>query len=147
DLPADFYALNKPANLLLHQQAERGCICELRRAGLFPLGGRRIADIGCGHGTWLLELVEWGADPWKLSGIDLRPERIGVARQRLPQADLREGDASALPWPDESFDLVSQFVVFTSILDPALKQAVASEMLRVLKPGGHILWFDFRRDN
>jgi ubiquinone/menaquinone biosynthesis C-methylase UbiE len=57
------------------------------------------------------------------------------------------GSASQLPWPDQSFDLVSQFTVFTSILDPALKQAIAAEMLRVLKPGGAVLWFDFRVNN
>jgi hypothetical protein len=42
---------------------------------------------------------------------------------------------------------VTQFTVFTSILDPALKRAIAREMLRVLRPGGAILWFDFRISN
>ena len=65
----------------------------------------------------------------------------------FPQADLRAGSASELPWPAQSFDLVTQFTVFTSILDPALKRAVAAEMVRILKPDGAILWFDFRVDN
>ena len=123
------------------------CISMLRRASLFPLDGRRIADVGCGDGTWLLEFVQWGADPTALCGIDLSAGRIERARHRLPHADIRVGEASQLPWPDESFDVVSQFTVFTSILDPELKRAVASEMLRVLKPGGVILWFDFRVNN
>ncbi len=75
------------------------------------------------------------------------PERIRNARIRIPQADLQTGTASELPWQDESFDLVSQFTVFTSILDVALRRAVAAEMLRVLKPGGAALWFDFRLSN
>jgi ubiquinone/menaquinone biosynthesis C-methylase UbiE len=147
ELPADFYAWSRASNLMLHEHALRGCIPMLLRASLFPLSGRRIADVGCGDGTWLLEFVQWGADPTGLCGIDLSAERIERARRRIPQADLHVGGASKLPWPDESFDLVSQFTVFTSILDPALKRAVAAEMLRVLKPGGAILWFDFRVNN
>jgi ubiquinone/menaquinone biosynthesis C-methylase UbiE len=147
EIPADFYAWSRPSNLLLHEHALRGCIPMLHRASLFPLREHRIADLGCGEGTWLLEFVQWGADPTALCGIDLSVDRIATARRRLPQADFRVGSASQLPWPDQSFDLVSQFTVFTSILDPALKQAIAAEMLRVLKPGGAVLWFDFRVNN
>ena len=147
ELPANFYAWSKPSNLLMHEHALRGCIALLRRARLFPLAGRRILDVGCGAGTWLLEFVQWGADPAALSGIDLSADRIEMAQRRLPQACFHVGSASELPWPDECFDVVSQFTVFTSILDPALRRAVAEEMLRVLKPGGSILWFDFRVNN
>jgi len=147
EIPDAFYCLSRPGNLLIYQQTVRSCIAALRRGSLFPLQERRIIDIGCGVGTWLLDFIQWGADPANLAGVDLMPARVERARQRVSQADLRIADASNLPWPDESFDLVSQFTVFTSILDPALKRAVAGEMLRVLKPGGAILWFDFRINN
>jgi hypothetical protein len=39
---------------------------------------------------------------------------------------------------------VLQFTVFTSVLDPALRQRIAGEMWRVLRPGGVVLWYDFR---
>lgn len=147
ELPTDFYAWTRPSNLMMHEHALRACIPMLRSGSQYPLGGRRIADIGCGDGGWLLEFVQWGANPENLCGIDLSTDRIRRARRRLPQADLRSGSASKLPWADRSFDLVSQFTVFTSILDPELKRAVAVEMLRVLKPDGMILWFDFRVNN
>ena len=147
ELPADYYALCRPANLLMHEQTLRACVGMLSRASLFPPQGQRILEVGCGCGGWLLELMQWGADPAALCGIDLSGERIDRARERIPTADLRTGNASDLPWPDESFDLVSQFTVFTSILDAGLKRAVAAEMLRVLRPGGAILWFDFRFNN
>ena len=147
DVPRDYYSLGKPANLLMHQQTVRSCIAALRRALLFPLHGRRIADIGCGSGGWLLEFMKWGADPLDLAGVDLMPDRIEAAHLKIPQADLHLGSASELPWPDGSFDIVSQFLVFTNMFDPTLKRAVAAEMLRVLKPGGGILWFDLRVDN
>jgi ubiquinone/menaquinone biosynthesis C-methylase UbiE len=51
----------------------------LHRASLFPLNGRRIADIGCGDGTWLLEFLQWGADPAALCSMDLSAERVKYA--------------------------------------------------------------------
>jgi ubiquinone/menaquinone biosynthesis C-methylase UbiE len=147
EVPDGYYCWSKPWNLLMHLQTSRACIELLSRASLFPLRGRRVADIGCGAGHWLLEFVQWGADPEDLSGIDLMPGRLENAQRRLPQADLRLGSASHLPWPDCSFDLVTQFVLFTSVLDSALKQKIASEMLRILTPQGAILWFDLRYSN
>ncbi len=67
--------------------------------------------------------------------------------RNVPDAELICGSAHCLAWPDAHFDIVSQFVVFTSILDSNLKRQMASEMLRVLKPSGVILWFDFRVNN
>jgi ubiquinone/menaquinone biosynthesis C-methylase UbiE len=147
ELSTDFHSWSVPGNLLMYGQSVRTCIAALKSCSMFPLKGLRIADIGCGFGVWLLEFIQWGADPARLAGVDLIPERVGQARRRIPQADLHLGNAQKLPWADESFDLVSQFTVFTSILDPLLRQAVAEEMLRVLRPGGAILWFDFRIDN
>ena len=147
ELPSNYYSWGDPSNLMAHQDTARRCIQMLDRAAYFPLRGQRVADIGCGAGTWLLEFMQWGADPTALCGIDLSADRIAAARQRIPHADLRAGSATELPWPDASFDIVSQFTVFTSILDPFLKRAIAAEMLRVLKPDGSILWFDFRVNN
>jgi SAM-dependent methyltransferase len=73
--------------------------------------------------------------------------RIGRARERLPDADIRQGNGESLPWADGSFDLVLQSTVFTSILDGAMRATVAGEMARVLSPSGAILWYDFFRDN
>ncbi|HVY91601.1 MAG TPA: methyltransferase domain-containing protein, partial [Bryobacteraceae bacterium] len=56
-------------------------------------------------------------------------------------------DASTLPWPDASFDLACQFTAFSSVLQPAMKLAMAAEMLRVLRPGGAVLWYDLRLNN
>ncbi len=146
-LPPDLYGLNRPVNLFSHCQTIRRLIATLVREGGFPLDGRVIADIGCGRGTWLTEFLQWGAEPGKLCGIDLDDERVQVARQRVPSGDVRIGDASRLPWADASFDLQTQFTLFTSVLNMDVKRQIASEMLRVLKPGGLILWYDFRYNN
>ena len=143
-IPADFYAWHREEIQYWQAGVARVCARLLRDAAVFPLSETTIADIGCGTGQWLLEFLQWGAAPRNLHGIDLMPERLSQARERLPQADLHCGDARKLPWPDRSLDLVTQFTLFSSILDISLQKAVAAEMLRVLRPGGHILWYDLR---
>jgi ubiquinone/menaquinone biosynthesis C-methylase UbiE len=145
EVPRDFYSWGHSPNCFHHTQLVRDAIAELAREKMFPLENRRVADIGCGSGRWLLEFAQW--DAIDLHGIDLDESQVGRAKQRFPLADLRAGDARHLPWEDDSFDLVSQFTLFTSILSDTVKKQIAQEMLRVLKPNGVIVWFDFRFDN
>lgn len=147
EIPADFYALHQPANLFLYQSQLRGMQWALRTAGLIPLAERRILEVGCGRGNWLAMFEAFGARRDNLAGIDLDEQRAAECAQRFPGANVRGGDASKLSWPDGQFDLVFQSTVFTSILDDAMKRAVAGEMLRVLKPGGVIVWYDFHMNN
>jgi SAM-dependent methyltransferase len=146
-IPADFYAWHRAEIQYWQAGAARACAGLLHKSGAFPLAQASIADIGCGNGNWLLEFLQWGAVAANLQGIDLLPDRIDYARERLPGVDLRCGDARNLPWPDGSFDLMTQFTVFSSIPDNRVRTAVASEMLRVLRPGGVILWYDCRYSN
>jgi SAM-dependent methyltransferase len=147
EIPQGFYSLEHAGNLYIYLKRFEAAVRLLERNGFFPLQNKKILDVGCGSGQWLLDFQNLGAAQNKLHGIDLLPERIDEARKKLPEAILRVGEASALPWPDRYFDLIVQSTVFTSILDPALKAAVANEMLRVLAPGGIILWYDFRFNN
>lgn len=147
ELPADLYGWNRPVNLFFYSQTLRACIRGLVERSMFPLGGRKVLDVGCGSGIWLAEYARWGAEPESLCGIDLNAGRLSEAKRLLPGADLRAGDACQLPWPAGSFDLVTQFTMFTSILDASVKQQIASEMLRVLKQDGLLLWYDFRYNN
>jgi ubiquinone/menaquinone biosynthesis C-methylase UbiE len=146
-IPADFYALDKPANRFAHSRLAAHIQLLLEKHGFTPLAGRRIVDIGCGSGTWLGVFAAWGVRPQDLFGIDLSARRAAAALQRLPQSEIVHGDASTLPWPDASFDLASQFTTFSSVLDPAMENAMAAEILRVLRPGGAVLWYDLRVNN
>lgn len=141
EIPADFYSLDRPANRFLRHGQERALRQALEALG--PLAEKRVLEVGCGSGNWLERLR--GAK--SLAGIDLDPGRAARAAARFPGADIRAGDASRLPWESGSFDLVLQSTVFSSILDPGMRKAVASEMLRVLAPDGAILWYDFFVDN
>jgi len=147
EIGREFYSPTRPANLFLRQGQQRALLDALSRADLLPLGSRSILEIGCGLGRWLTAFEEFGAARDKLSGIDLDEGRILEARTRFQGADLRVGDATQLPWPDTSFDIVFQSLVFTSILDHHVREQVAAEMRRVLRPDGAVLWYDFRYDN
>lgn len=147
-VPAGRYSLTEPGTLFIEQERERVLLDELARDDALPLLSREILDVGCGTGAWLRNLIRWGAEPSRLTGVDLLPERIAAARALLPTAvRLERGDGTRLPFSDERFGLVLQSTVFSSILDGDVRQKVAREMLRVLAPAGLIVWYDARVDS
>jgi SAM-dependent methyltransferase len=119
----------------------------LHAAGIRLWDESRCMEVGYGSQGWLTDLMHWGVRAPHLSGIELDPYRAGRAQALLPCADLRIGDATCLPWEDEQFDLVVVSLVFTSILEQDVRQRIAREVTRVLKPGGALLWYDFRVNN
>jgi ubiquinone/menaquinone biosynthesis C-methylase UbiE len=143
----ELYSYFNQANLFIIHQRETALIHSLKQLGLTDLSDRKILDVGCGSGGFLREFVKYGAKPQNLYGIDLLEERIEKARELNPNIDFRCGDASNLPYEDHFFDMVMQFTVFTSILDSGMKQKIASEMLRVLKADGTIIWYDYYVNN
>jgi ubiquinone/menaquinone biosynthesis C-methylase UbiE len=142
-IPADRYDWSRPEIQFWKQSTWR----VLERLLACPLAEKQIADIGCGNGQWLEEFTRHGAKPADLHGIDLLEERIAIATNRLPEADILCGDATYLPWPDASMDLVTQFTLFSSISDGEMRRSIAEEMRRILKPRGRILWYDCRYPN
>lgn len=147
ELEPSRYETTNPAALFIRQTVERAVVRELDRAGALPLAEHTILDAGCGGGQWLADLETWGARRERLAGIDLVPERVEAARARLSGADIRLGDATKLPWADGSFDMGLQSMMFSSILDPAVRRAAADELARVLRPGALVLWYDFFVDS
>lgn len=159
ELPREFYSPARPHNLFATQQRARHALRALSRAGLLPLQCRRALEIGCGAGGILPELESWGVARGNLAGIDINASRVTACSRLLaayrgrdgrllsPGAMIVHGDASALPWASGTFDLVVLSLVMTSILDDAMRTAVALESLRVLAPRGCILWYDFAFDN
>jgi SAM-dependent methyltransferase len=119
----------------------------LERGGLVPMGDRQVLEVGSGTGRELAWLLELGASPSRLLGIDLLPDRVESARKAYPALHFQVANAEHLPFEDQSFDLVLAITVFSSILDPGMASNVAAEIDRVLRPGGALLWYDFRYDN
>ncbi|MEP7175162.1 MAG: class I SAM-dependent methyltransferase [Gemmatimonadales bacterium] len=144
----DRYAYSSPAHVFMMQERERATLSLLARERLLPLADRSVLEVGCGGGQWLQDLVRWGARPERLHGVDLLGDRVRQARRvAAPAVSVVQGGGSALPFATGTFDLLLQATVFSSILDPAVRRAVASEMTRVLRPGGAVLWYDLRVNN
>jgi ubiquinone/menaquinone biosynthesis C-methylase UbiE len=116
----------------------------LEAHGRWPLGDTVVVDVGCGSGGFLRRLEAWGARPERLAGVDVYAPYLEAARARQPHVSFLQGSADDLPFETGSVDLVSVFTVFSSILDRALADAVAQSITRVLRPGGGVLWYDFR---
>ena len=133
-----------PSNLFTIQSREWIIADLLRRSELWSLADLDILDVGCGSGGELRRMTTMGADPTRCVGIDLMPARIEEARRILPAARFEVGSAHQLPFADASFDLVSQFTVFSSVVHHPMRAAIAREMVRVLRPDGRIIWYDMR---
>jgi SAM-dependent methyltransferase len=137
----------------LRNRGNRAILAERREltarilAPALPLADRRVLEVGCGGGGELAYLLELGASASRLVGVDLLPERIDAARQAFPELDFRVGNAERLEFAGGTFDLVLAITLFTSILDATMARNVASEIARVLRPGGGLLWYDFRYDS
>ena len=103
----------------------------LDAAGAGP--GTRLLDVGCGSGLALVLARERGALP---SGLDISPGLLGIARDRLPHADLREADMESLPFDAAAFDAVTGVNAFQFAGDPrrALREAA-----RVTRAGGRVV--------
>lgn len=142
------YTFASPSHVFQSQERERQVLRLLEQEGCLPLAGKTILDVGCGNGTWLRDFIKWGARPQDLTGIDLLPARVEQAVALCPSdTHLECGSATELAFEGGSFDIVLQATMFTSILDATVRSRIAAEMLRVVKPDGFILWFDFHMNN
>jgi arsenite methyltransferase len=113
-------------------------------ANPFSLGrlqtGERVLDLGSGAGTDSLVAAQMVGESGSVTGIDMTPEMLGKARDAAEQMgagnlEFVEGEVERLPFPDASFDVVISNGVIDLVPD---KEAVFSEIHRVLVPGGRI---------
>jgi SAM-dependent methyltransferase len=142
------YSLFDAAALQAQQERLRAMVALWRRHGWEGLAGRDCLELGCGAGGNLLDLLRLGADPARLTGLELLPDRVAAARSVLPAAvRLIEGDARAAALPPQSQDLVLAYTVFSSVLDAEARQQLADAMWSWLRPGGGVLCYDFAVDN
>lgn len=97
--------------------------------------GARLLDVACGTGILARELAQVIGASESVTGLDVAPGMLAVAREIAPDIRWIQGTADQLPFPDQSFDVVvSQFgLMFFRDRVRALR-----EMLRVLSPGGHL---------
>jgi ubiquinone/menaquinone biosynthesis C-methylase UbiE len=105
---------------------------------LDPGPGRRVLDAGCGRGEVLHACASAGAE---VAGVDYSQDAVEITRETLsgfPDADIRQGDVTDLPWESGTFDRV----LFSDViehLDPPQTVPGLTELRRVLRPGGYLV--------
>jgi SAM-dependent methyltransferase len=106
------------------------------------LTGKNVLEVSCGHGGGASYLVRT-VHPASYTGLDLNPDGIAFCKDKhhLPGLDFVEGDAENLEFPDNFFDAVVN--VEASHCYPHFPRFL-EEVTRVLRPGGHLLYADFR---
>jgi ubiquinone/menaquinone biosynthesis C-methylase UbiE len=111
------------------------------RAVLAPQPGERALEIGPGTGYYTLDIAEWVGPGGRVEIFDLQQEFLDhVARRagerRLDNVVPTQGDATVLPYEDDSIDAVILTAVLGEIPDPL---AALREIRRVLRPGGRLI--------
>lgn len=102
--------------------------------------GERVLDLGSGAGTDSLIAAQMVGEQGHVTGIDMTPEMLAKARAATVEmgatnVEFVEGEVERLPFPDASFDVVISNGVIDLVPD---KDAVFTELFRVLGPGGRI---------
>jgi ubiquinone/menaquinone biosynthesis C-methylase UbiE len=139
----DIYSHMNPSNLFMVQGRQRAVLRLLKKYKVHTLNNQRIIEIGCGSGGVIAEYLTWGAAPNNLYGFDLLFNRLRDASNILPHLSWICANGQNIPYKSGAFDIALQYTAFSSILDDDIKRQVAAEMVRVLKPGGIIIWYDF----
>lgn len=142
------YSLLQPDALYAAQDLERRMTERLGSMYGTKVSNLRVLDVGCGTGAWLRRFIQWGFRPQNLQGIDVLEDRIAEARALSPsEMEFTSGNLVSARLSPDSFDLALQCTVFSSVLDPHIRVALAREIVRLLKPGGRLFWYDLRMNN
>jgi ubiquinone/menaquinone biosynthesis C-methylase UbiE len=129
---------------LTHKSMDEFAALARRVAEDLPAGAQ-VLEVAPGPGYFAIELPKLG--DYGVSGLDISHTFVSIARRNAAQAgvdvDFRQGDAAAMPFDGKTFDFLLCRAAFKNFSQPV---RALQEMYRVLKPGGHALIIDLRRD-
>jgi ubiquinone/menaquinone biosynthesis C-methylase UbiE len=139
------YEEDPPLGLPLGDEPERNRYCiQLyhQTATQADISGKQVLEVSSGHGGGAAYLVRT-LHPASYTGMDFNPDGVKFSseRHKLPGLNFVQGNAESMPFPDESFDVVIN--VEASHAYPHFDRFLP-ELSRVLRPGGHFLYADFR---
>ena len=95
--------------------------------------GSQVLDVACGSGEWLKTIRKLSA---KVAGIDISDKAIDICKDEMPDGEFACGPAESLPFPDDTFDLVTCLGSLEHFVD---QKAAIADMVRVSKPSADVL--------
>jgi SAM-dependent methyltransferase len=116
------------------------------RDALAPALGERLLEVGCGSGALCRMMVPFVAPNGHITGLDISPDMIAMARRYAAEADLSDGvtidagSAERLPYADAAFDGAFAARLMLHVERP---EVVLREMLRVVRPPARIVLMDW----
>jgi len=120
-----------------HQDERAARLATQVRDFVQPSGDDRALDVGTGAGALALALAPLVRE---VVGLDPVPELLALARERgLPNTEFVDGDGTAMPFPDGSFDLAGTQRTLHHVARP---DRIVTELARVTRPGGQVLVVD-----
>lgn len=138
DTVADEYDDSLPHHVMDHYLDKRA---EFIRQHVAP---GRIVDVGCGTGVLAARLSDEGYD---VTGVDPFRGMLTYLKRRRPGVNAVHAFGQRLPFEDNSFHLAYCVAVMHHVADPVAVRETILEMIRVTKPGGHILIWDHNPRN
>jgi ubiquinone/menaquinone biosynthesis C-methylase UbiE len=135
---ATWYAKNTGKSIAEFRDLAKRIAAQLRP-------GDRVLEVAPGPGYLAIELAPLGS--YRITGLDVSRSFVRIASENAARArvevDFHEGDAAALPFAADVFDLIVCRAAFKNFSDPV---GALREMHRVLRPGGRALIIDMRSD-
>lgn len=138
DLIAEDYDASLPAHVVEHYLRKRTAFL----IELCP-GGKGL-DVGCGTGVLADRLAQRGLE---MTGVDPSAGMLRILREKRPRVEALEAPGTALPFPDDSFDLVMCVAVMHHVADPEAVRLTLAEMVRVALPHGRVVVWDHNPRN
>jgi len=129
--------------LIFKQDTEKRLVKIIRESFNGDIKKLTVLEVGTGWGQRFRSFLDMGFESSNLYGIDLLQNFIESARKWSGDLNFICGDAQNLPYENDSFDIVFQCVAFSSIIDRNIIKNICSEMIRVVKDDGIIIWIDF----
>ncbi len=111
------------------------------------LNNLKVIEIGCSSGNMIDTLKRVGIKDKNIFGIDIRSERLKLTKRKYPHSNIITMNATNITFENDTFDFITVFTLFSSIINPDIRKSIAKEIIRILKPGGFILFYDVRYNN
>ena len=112
-----------------------------------PLEEFKVLDLGCGNARSTRGYLDLGLKPEQLTGLDVRPGTIELAKKIHPTINFLSYDGQALPFECEHFNWIQVAAVFSSVTEQESRQYLAKEITDKLTIGGYVFYYDLYRAN